>query len=125
MTPRIGDIVTIRTRPEGHEWVAAPAGSHSPTGDPYVRLIRPGEPYNEAFTTYLSSCEFSRRPEYAEGQRVRVGSHEGTILSLTDAEATIRLDAYRRPLEGGGHLAMPVGRTIVPLWALTLENQQL
>ena len=125
MTPSIGDIVTIRSRQDATRWVAAPAGSHSPTGEPYVRLIQPGLHQNIAFTTYLANCDFVRRPEYSEGQRVKVGAHDGTILSLTDAEATIHLDAYSRPLRGGGNLAMPDGRTTVPLWALTLENQKL
>jgi len=113
----VGDIVSFR----GHKWVVAELVP-SP-GEQLVRITRNiPNGFGESFVTGAASLEVVETPAYAIGQRVRVGGMPGEIVAMNADEATVALDPYHEPINGGGHY-LHRGRSTVPFWKLSLENK--
>lgn len=116
----IGDVVKWR----GETWVVA-AKAGAPNGR-YARLMN--LKYPTQMETYDHGPTLIERPEFAIGQRVKVGDNEGEIVAELpigdDGQREFRIvfDEYRVPIPSGGHLMRIGHQATVPGWQLTLEN---
>lgn len=124
MMAQVGDIVTITTRGDSVRWVVAELLG-SPAGWPLdARLVRPSGEGPAAFVTSVASLAVVESPVFSPGERVRVGSLEGEVISSPEPGWTsVRLDAHARSLDCGGSVEVPEAVATVPLWQLTLENR--
>lgn len=129
MSVQIGDVVELDRQsggryPSGRYVVAQFLGAPNSR---CAKLVTKNP--NGVYTSFVHAVDGLTPVEIAPflyGDQVAVHStaNTGTFLRIDEDDiAHVSIEAWTRPLQGTGRLAMSGSQARVPLWALVLENR--
>lgn len=130
MSVQVGDVVELDRQsggryPSGRYVVAQFLGAPNSRS---AKLVTKNT--NGVYTSFVHAVDgltpVQIKPfQYGEKVVVHSTANTGTFLRIEEDEAVahVSIEAWSRPLQGTGRLAMSGSQARVPLWALILENR--